>query len=90
MSNAGIDSSLVVAKLKSEGNSSNVGYDVLTKKYVDMLEAGIIDPAEVVVNEVKNASSIASLLLTTECLIVDEPEEKKEAGINPGMMPGMM
>ena len=90
LSNAGIDSSLVVAKLKSEGNSSNVGYDVLTKKYVDMLEAGIIDPAEVVINEVKNASSIASLLLTTECLIVDGPEENKETGVNNGMMPGMM
>lgn len=76
--NAGIDTSLTVAKiLENSGNVSNLGYDVISKQYVDMVEAGVIDPAEVVVNEVQNSASIGGLLLITDCLIVDEPEEKK-------------
>ena len=75
LENAGIDASLIVSKLL-ENNKDNEGYDVLTKSFVDMAEAGIIDPAEVVINEVQNAVSVASLLLTTECLICEAPEQK--------------
>lgn len=77
LSNAGIDSSLIVGKLTEQGAKLNTGYDVLKKDFVDMIEAGIIDPAEVVVNEIQNASSVAGLLLTTEALIVDEPDNKQ-------------
>ena len=91
LTNAGIDASLIVEKLiENKCNVENFGYDVLAKKYVNMLDAGILDPTEVVVNEVKNSSSVASLLLTTECLIVDEPEDKKNSIPAGGMMPGMM
>ena len=75
LENAGIDASMIVAKLL-DTNDANCGYDVLTKKFVNMIEAGIIDPTEVVVNEVQNAASVSGLLLTTDALIVEEPEEK--------------
>lgn len=75
LENAGIDASMIVAKLL-DTNDVNCGYDVLTKKFVNMIEAGIIDPTEVVVNEVQNAASVSGLLLTTDALIVEEPEEK--------------
>lgn len=76
LENAGIDSSLVVAKIL-ESDKPNAGYDVLTKDYADMVEAGVIDPAEVVANEVQNAASVAGLLLTTECLVCDKPDKDK-------------
>ena len=66
---------MVVAKIL-DADKPNIGYDVLTKQFVDMIEAGIIDPTEVVVNEVQNAASVSGLLLTTDALIVEEPEEK--------------
>lgn len=94
LDNAGVDSSVVISKLLvAENGVHSNGYNVLTKQYVDMVEDGIIDPTEVVVNEVMNAASVAGLLLTTEALVVEEP--KKET-CNPGgcagqgMMPGMM
>lgn len=83
--NAGIDASLIVGKLL-ENPSNTSGYNVLTKKYVDMFEDGIIDPTEVVVNELKNASSIASLLLTTECLICEEEKPEVQAQMTPPPM----
>ena len=77
LENAGLDASYVVQKLlNSPEYSANTGYDVLTNKYVNMVESGIIDPTEVVLNEIQNAASIAGLLLTTECLIVDEQLDK--------------
>ena len=77
LENAGLDASYVVQKLlDSQEYSANTGYDVLTNKYVNMVESGIIDPTEVVLNEIQNAASIAGLLLTTECLIVDEQLDK--------------
>ena len=83
--NAGMNAEVVKSniedKMKTMLNSSS-GYNVITKKYVDMVEDGIIDPAEVVINEVQNASSIGGLLLTTDCLIVEE-EEPKAAGSAP-------
>jgi chaperonin GroEL len=73
--NAGVDGSVIVQKVKSE--KKNVGYDVASDKYVDMLEAGIIDPTKVTRSALQNAASIASLLLTTEALVTDIPEKDK-------------
>lgn len=76
LKNAGIDSSAIVDSIYSNENP-NYGYNVLKKSFVDMIEDGIIDPTEVVVNEIVNAASIASLLLTTKCLVVEEPVDAK-------------
>ena len=84
LDNAGLDSSLIVGKLVEDRQQSGRGYDALNRKYVDMIEAGIIDPAEVVTNEITNAASVASLLLTTDALVVDEPEDKLPKN-NPAM-----
>ena len=87
LENAGEDASLIVGKI-GEGTNGN-GYNVLTKEFVDMIEDGVVDPAEVVVNEIQNAASVSGLLLTTDCLIVEEP--KKVAATVPQMpTPGMM
>ncbi|MCX5707455.1 MAG: chaperonin GroEL [Candidatus Omnitrophica bacterium] len=81
--NAGLEGAIVVQKVK-EGKI-NFGYDVSQDAYVDMIEAGIIDPTKVTRSALENASSIASLLLTTEALIADKPE--KESGM-PAMPSG--
>ena len=79
--NAGKEGSVVVEHLKSETNP-NIGYDAKTDVYKDMVEAGIIDPVKVVRSALQNAASIASLVLTTEALVADIPEE---AGAMPPM-----
>ena len=86
--NAGVEGSIVVMKVK-EG-TGNFGYDALADEYVDMFEAGIIDPKKVARCALQYAASGASMLLTTECMICDMPEEKKDmpAG-GPGMGGGM-
>ena len=87
LENAGEDASLIVGKI-GEGTNGN-GYNVLTKEFVDMVEDGVVDPAEVVVNEIQNAASVSGLLLTTDCLIVEEPKKINAAA--PQMpAPGMM
>lgn len=79
LENAGIDSSLVIGKiLENMERDPDAGYNVLSKSYVNMIDAGIIDPTEVVVNEVQNAASVAGLLLTTECLICEEPKKETQ------------
>ncbi len=88
LENAGIDSSLVIGKiLENMESDPDAGYNVLSKSYVNMIAAGIIDPTEVVINEIQNAASVAGLLLTTECLICEEP--KKETHTAQQMMPMM-
>jgi chaperonin GroEL len=77
-SNAGFEASVIVNKVRSE--SGNIGFDAKAGDFVDMIEAGIIDPAKVVRTALQNAASIAGLLLTTEAMIADIPEERKEAG----------
>ncbi|MEW5757898.1 MAG: chaperonin GroEL [Candidatus Omnitrophota bacterium] len=83
--NAALEGSVIVQKVK-EGKG-NFGFNVATGEYTDMMDAGIIDPTKVTRTALQNASSIASLLLTTECVITDKPEEKKEAAMPP-MPPG--
>ena len=85
-SNAGFEASVVINSVRSE--KGNVGFDAKTGTYVDMLQAGIIDPAKVARTALQNAASIAGLLLTTEALIVEIPDEKKES-VPQGGMPGM-
>jgi chaperonin GroEL len=81
--NAGMEGSVVVQKVK--GEKTNVGYDVSKEAYVDMVEAGVIDPTKVTRSALQNAASIAALMLTTEALVTDLPEEKKDM---PPMPPG--
>jgi chaperonin GroEL len=81
-SNAGLDGAVVVEmvrRIQQEQNNPNVGYDVIAEQYVDMIQAGIIDPAKVTRSAVENAASIAGMILTTEALIADKPEEKAPA-----------
>jgi chaperonin GroEL len=80
--NAGHEGSIVVAKLKEA--KGDEGFNAATDTYEDLVKAGVIDPAKVVRNALQNASSIASLLLTTEALVSEIPEEKKEAPAMPG------
>jgi chaperonin GroEL len=75
-----------VAQIK-EGKGDE-GFNAATEVYEDLVKAGVIDPAKVVRNALQNASSIASLLLTTEALISEIPEEKKESGGGGHGMPG--
>ncbi|HLP02676.1 MAG TPA: chaperonin GroEL [Opitutaceae bacterium] len=75
--NAGVEGSTVVQEvLKRKGSE---GYNVATGEYVDLVKAGVLDPTKVVRSALQNSSSVAGLLLTTECLITEEPEEKKPA-----------
>src|SRR2546426_590231 len=76
--NAGLEGSVVVEKVKAETVATR-GFDAETMDFVDMMQAGIIDPAKVERVALENAASIASLLLTTEALITDLPEERKDA-----------
>ncbi|HXD97851.1 MAG TPA: chaperonin GroEL [Candidatus Acidoferrum sp.] len=85
--NAGLEGSVIVEKVKAETVPTR-GYDAESMEYVDMLQAGIIDPAKVERVALQNAASIASLLLTTEALITDIPEEKAAAA--PAMPHGDM
>jgi len=78
--NAGLEGSVIVERLKKE--KVTVGYNINNDEYVDMLESGIIDPAKVTRTALQNASSIAGLLLTTEALVTEIPEKDK-----PGMPP---
>ena len=86
--NAGLEDSIVVHKVKEE--KQNVGFDAQTGEYVDMIAAGIIDPTKVARTALENASSVAGLLLMTECLISDILEEEKPGPAMPpgGGMPG--
>ncbi|EFH90368.1 chaperonin GroEL [Ktedonobacter racemifer] len=78
--NGGKDGSVVVEgvrRAQKEHNSNHIGYNVLSDTYVDMVEAGIIDPAKVTRSALQNATSIAAMILTTEALVTDIPEKEK-------------
>ena len=91
--NAGVEGSIVVKTVRDE-QTGNMGYDAANDKYVDMIKSGIIDPVKVERCALQNAASVAGLLLTTECMICDLPEEKKDAPMpgagGMGGMDGMM
>ena len=89
--NAGLEGSVVVEHVKNAGTGK--GFNALTGEYVDMIAAGIVDPAKVTRSALQNSASIAAMVLTTETLVADKPEKNAPAAPAPGMgggMPGMM
>ena len=87
--NAGLEGSVVVAEVKK--TDKGVGFNALTNEYVDMIKAGIVDPAKVTRSALQNAASIAAMILTTETLVADKPEKEPAmpAGAGMGGMGGM-
>jgi chaperonin GroEL len=81
--NAGENGAVIAERVKSE--SFNTGYDAANNTFVDMFNAGIVDPAKVTRSALQNAASIAGMVLTTECIVVDKPEPKDKAAAGAGM-----
>ena len=75
--NAGLEGAVIVKDV--QGKKGNIGFNVATEEYTDLIKAGVVDPAKVTRSALQNAASIAALLLTTECLITDVPEDEKPA-----------
>jgi len=96
--NAGFEGSVVVNKVSENSKNASYGFNAAREEYCDLVKAGIIDPTKVVRCALQNAASVASLMLTTEAMVADKPEEKSAgghgmpAGMPGGMggMPGMM
>lgn len=91
-SNAGQDGSVIIDTVRrtaAEKKNPNIGYNVLTDEYTDMIKAGVIDPVKVVRGALENAASIAAMILTTDVLITDMPEKDKAPAMPPGGMGGM-
>ena len=86
--NAGLEGSVIVEKIKN--SEIGIGFDALEEKYVNMIEAGIVDPTKVTRSALQNAASVAAMLLTTEAAVVDEPKEEPAMPPMGGGMPGMM
>ncbi len=89
--NAGQDGSVIIDGVRRAGKehkNRNIGYNVLTGEYVDMIKAGIIDPVKVVRGALENAASIAAMILTTDALVTDVPEKEKAPPMPPGGMGG--
>ncbi|MDR3224656.1 MAG: chaperonin GroEL [Holosporales bacterium] len=86
--NAGVEGSVVAHKIL-ENEDFNYGYDAVTDSFKDMIKAGIIDPTKVVRTALQDAASIAGLLLTTECVVVEKPEPKQNQGMQNPEMGGM-
>jgi len=90
--NAGQDGSVIIDTVRrtaAEKKNLNIGYNVLSDEYTDMIKAGVIDPVKVVRGALENAASIASMILTTDVLVTDIPEENKAPAMPPGGMGGM-
>ncbi len=91
-SNAGEDGSVIIDTVRrtaAEKKNSNIGFNVLTGEYVDMIKAGVIDPVKVVRGALENAASIAAMILTTDVLITDVPAKENAPAMPPGGMGGM-
>ena len=86
--NSGVEASIVVGKLL-EQKSPTYGFDAQREKYVDLVEAGIVDPTKVVRTALQNAASIAGMLLTTEAVVVEIPVDDKGPPMPGGGMGGM-
>jgi chaperonin GroEL len=85
--NAGKDGSVIletVRRTQKEKKNNNIGYNVISEAYVDMIKDGVIDPAKVTRGALENAASIAAMILTTEALITDVPEKEKPPAMPPG------
>jgi chaperonin GroEL len=81
--NAGADGSIIAGKL-SESNDKNLGFDAQSGKFVDMIKSGIIDPAKVVRTALQDAASVAGLLITTEAMVAELPDDKSSMPAMPG------
>ena len=86
--NAGIEGSIIVEKVR-ENQSKSFGYDAYQDKFIDMIEAGILDPTKVTRSALQNAASVASMLLTTESIVTDIPAPEPAAPAAGGGMGGM-
>ncbi len=86
--NAGKEGSVIVEQIRK--SKSGEGYDALNDQFVDMFKAGIVDPAKVTRSALQNAASIAAMVLTTEAMVTEVPEDKKNSGMPGGMSPDMM
>jgi chaperonin GroEL len=86
--NAGVEGSIVVGKIMDE-NSETYGFDAQSEKYVDMIKAGIVDPAKVVRTALQDAGSVAGLLVTTEAMIAELPKPEAAPAMPGGGMGGM-
>ncbi|MDN6243787.1 MAG: chaperonin GroEL, partial [Tetragenococcus koreensis] len=93
--NAGFEASVIIEKLKSE--ELGIGFNATNGQWVNMVEAGIVDPTKVVRSALQNAASISALLLSTEAVVADRPEPESNSGagagaqgMDPSMMGGMM
>ena len=86
--NAGLESSVIVNQLKSE--KPGVGYNAATDEWVDMIEAGIVDPTKVTRSALQNAASVSALLLTTEAVVAEQPKTDAAPAMPAQGMPGMM
>jgi chaperonin GroEL len=85
--NAGKDGAVVLESVRrshKENGNINVGYDIISEEYTDMVKAGVIDPAKVTRGALENAASIASMILTTEALVTEVPEKEKAPAMPPG------
>ena len=78
MANAGLEGSVVVEAIRRQ-NQPNYGFDVLREQYVDLVEAGIMDPAKVTRTALENAASVGGMILTTAALVADAPENEAPA-----------
>lgn len=87
--NSGLDSGYVVHKVLEKDDPS-YGFNAITNDFGDMVKAGVIEPAKVAIAALQNAASVGSMILTTECLITDMPEDKKSPAMPAGGMDGMM
>ena len=85
--NAGVDGAVVAGKIR-ESKDSNIGYDAQADKYTNMISAGIIDPTKVVRTALQDAASVAGLLITTEAMVADAPDDKPAPAM-PDMGGGM-
>ncbi|MGX7706795.1 chaperonin GroEL [Methylobacterium sp. Gmos1] len=83
-SNAGVEGSIVVGKIGDKGDSETYGFNAQTEEYVDMIQAGIVDPAKVVRTALQDAASVAGLLVTTEAMVADAPKKDSPAPAMPG------
>ena len=90
--NAGLEGSVIVDKLKHV--EAGIGFNAANGEWVNMIEAGIVDPTKVTRSALQNAASVAALLLTTEAVVADKPAPEAlmggGAGMDPSMMGGMM
>jgi chaperonin GroEL len=89
LENAGLESEEIIQsllKLFDVDGGENMGYDAKTQEFVDMFQAGIIDPKKVTREAIQNATSVVGMILTTECMVVDKPEEKPKFPMMPQMM----